>query len=133
MALSGRQKMQKNSLDHDCPLCKALEEEFDGEPWEEFDLEEDELDRDSNHVIDLLVVGQLDAAEAAACELMKKYPDAIDGLDRLARVYEAKGDFARAIQYYENAIAFTRVNAGFDEEGRDDYKQRISELKARLA
>jgi len=45
--------------------------------------EEDELTRDSNAVVDLVHEGKLDQAEAAARELLERYPEVHDGYDRL--------------------------------------------------
>ena len=118
----------------DCPLCQQLMEDIKSGRAEkvEWDLEEDELDHASNHVLDLIEAGQLAAAESAARALMKQFPEAIDGVERLAGVYEAKGDYQKAIQYLESAIAFTRVHAGFDDGVRDYFRQKICELQARM-
>ncbi|MCP4202277.1 MAG: tetratricopeptide repeat protein [bacterium] len=63
------------------------------------------MDTVSNHVVDLIHAGRLDEAEAAARDLMQRFPEAIDGLERLGHVYEARGDFKRAAQYYRQAVA----------------------------
>jgi len=51
----------------------------------------EELDNLSKSVIDLIQAGKLDEAEAQCLKLLEQYPDDVDGLDRLATVYEAKG------------------------------------------
>lgn len=66
---------------------------------------EDDLDALSNHVIDLIHASQFDEAEAAARDLMQRFPEAIDGLERLGHVYEARGDSQRAAHYYRQAVA----------------------------
>jgi tetratricopeptide (TPR) repeat protein len=70
--------------------------------------EDDGLDDASNGVVDLIHQGKLDEAEAAAHDLLRRYPDVIDGLERLAMVYEARGDRARAFEYYHRAADFIR-------------------------
>lgn len=118
----------------DCPLCQQLKEDIESGRAEvvEWDLEEDEIDHASNHVLDLIEAGQLEVAEAAARALMKQYPDDVEGLERLAGVYEAKGEYAKAAQHLESAIAFTRVHAGYDDGVRDFFRQRICELRAKM-
>lgn len=65
---------------------------------------EDDLDALSNHVVDLIHAGQFDEAETAARDLMQRFPEAIDGLERLGHVYEARGDSQRAAHYYRQAV-----------------------------
>ena len=57
---------------------------------------DDGLDDASNSVIDLIAAGRLDEAEQAAHDLLARYPEVHDGLERLAMVYAARGDRARA-------------------------------------
>jgi len=54
-----------------------------------------ELDRLSNRVVDLIEEGRLDEAEAVCHELLSRYPDQIDGTERLAEVYEDRGEKKR--------------------------------------
>jgi tetratricopeptide (TPR) repeat protein len=70
--------------------------------------EEDALTRDSNAVVDLVHEGRLDQAEAAARELLERYPEVHDGYDRLGMVYEARGDKKQAADYYRKVIEFAR-------------------------
>ncbi len=107
-----------------------------------YELEESRLDEDdlellrlenaSNEIVELIELGRLDEAEAAAKELSIEYPDQIDGIDRLAMVCEAKGEFARAIQLHEEAITFSLAHEGFDEESRSYHREKIGELNAKL-
>lgn len=90
---------------------------------------QDPIDRDSNHVVDLVNEGRLDEAELAAKQLLRKYPDFIDGSDRLAMVYEARSEHALAAQWYQRALDFAQHNGGFDEEMLQDYRDKITRLK----
>jgi len=54
-----------------------------------------ELDQLSNSVVDLINENKLDEAEAVSRELLTEYPDQIDGFNRLAMVYEARGEKER--------------------------------------
>ena len=79
----------------------------------------DDLDNLSNSVLDLVDEGRLDEAEQVCHKLMRRYPDQIDGIDRLAHVYEAKGDNKKAAEYYRKAAAFAQGMPGFDQEAID--------------
>jgi DNA-binding SARP family transcriptional activator len=80
-------------------------------------LVEDELDAASNQVIDLIDAGRLDEAEHAAQDLLVRYPDVHDGLERLAMVAAARGDRSRAAEYYRKAADFVHAHAdGYDPE-----------------
>ena len=68
--------------------------------------EDDGLDEASNRPIDLIDAGQLDEAEQAAHDLLRRYPQVHDGLERLAMVYAARGDRVRAAEYYRKAADF---------------------------
>jgi tetratricopeptide (TPR) repeat protein len=79
--------------------------------------EDDDLAETSNAVVDLIDAGRLDEAEAAARDLLLRYPDVVDGLERLGMVYQARGDRKRAADYYRQAAAFILENPdGFDGE-----------------
>ena len=84
------------------------------------------LDKLSNSVVDLIGKNKLDKAEAVSRKLLKKYPDQIDGFNRLAMVYEARGDKKKAAEYYRKAADFAKSNEGFDHELIDWY---LSEAK----
>jgi len=76
--------------------------------YPDFDDEEDDLASASNAVVDLVHAGKLDEAEQGARDLLVRFPDVHDGYDRLAMVYEARGDNKQAADYYRQAIAFIR-------------------------
>lgn len=85
------------------------------------------LDAASNAVVDLLEAGKLDEAEQAARELLKRYPQVPDGHERLASVYEARGDHRQAADCYRKVIEFIRANPDhFDPE----YEQYLVEKLA---
>lgn len=73
--------------------------------------EDDGLDDASNGVIDLIDAGQLDEAEHAARDLLARYPEVHDGLERLAMVAVARGDRLRAAEYYRQAADFVHAHA----------------------
>jgi tetratricopeptide (TPR) repeat protein len=92
-------------------------------------LHEDKLDTESNLIVDLIHQNRLDEAETAAQMLLQNYPEVHDGIERLAMVYEARGDRPRAIEMYEKSLQFTLTHEGYDEEMREYYRNKISQLK----
>ena len=89
-----------------------------------------DLDDLSNSVVDLIKAGRLDEAQTACHELLTRYPDQIDGTERLAAVYEAKGEKKLAAQYYRKAAQFAQGSPGFDQELIDWYLSKAKELEA---
>lgn len=89
----------------------------------------DQLDERSNGVLALIKRGRLDEAEAQARDLLQRYPDVIDGLSRLAAVYEAKGDKAKAVEYHRKAAVFAETNDGYDPEIAMDHREAAARLE----
>ncbi|MEW6666284.1 MAG: SEC-C metal-binding domain-containing protein [Thermodesulfobacteriota bacterium] len=89
-----------------------------------------DLDDLSNSVVDLIEAGRLDDAEAACRDLLTRHPDQIDGTERLAAVYEAKGEKKLAAEYYRKAAQFAKGSPGFDQELIDWYSSKAKELEA---
>ena len=82
--------------------------------------QENELDLASNAVIALIRAGRLDEAERAAHSLLKDFPEAHDGYDRLGRVQQARGNIKAAVEYYRKAAAcFTDRSPDMKELYRD--------------
>ena len=75
-----------------------------------------ELDQLSNSVVDLIKQNRWDEAEAVSRKLLTDYPDQVDGLNRLAMVYEARGEKNKAAGYYRKAADFAESNPGFDKQ-----------------
>ena len=91
--------------------------------------DEDHLCRDSNRVVDLIHEGLLDEAEEGAKQLLVDYPEVHDGFDRLAMIYEKRGDYAQAIEMYQKALDFTIGEDNcYDEEIRYFFRGKITML-----
>ena len=71
--------------------------------------EAQELDAASNAVLDLIEAGRLDKAEQAARKLVEEYPEVPDGHERLAMVYEARGERAKAAEHYRACLQQVRA------------------------
>jgi tetratricopeptide (TPR) repeat protein len=93
---------------------------------EEEDAYEDELDAASNAVVRLVRADRLDEAEAAARDLLVRFPDVHDGWDRLGMVHEARGDRRQAADCYRKVIDFIRQHP-------DGYEAGMVEQFTRLA
>ncbi len=68
----------------------------------------EELGQLSNRVPDLLDEGRLDEAEKVCHDLLHRFPDAVDGIERLGHVHEVRGDLTTAAAHYRKAAAFIR-------------------------
>lgn len=89
----------------------------------------DNLDDDSNAVVDLIRAGKLDEAEKAARELLVRYPAVIDGHERLGSVFEARGDRKQAAAHYRDALDFIASHPeGFEDASVAYYRERLREL-----
>ncbi len=76
----------------------------------------EELERLSNGVLDLIDQRRLDEAEKLCQELLHRFPDASDGIERLGHVYEVRGDPKTAAAHYRKAAAFIREGGESDDE-----------------
>lgn len=95
------------------------------------DAEEDELTVLSNAAVDLVRVGKLDEAEAAAHDLLDRFPDVHDGWDRLGMVHEARGENGHAADCYRKAIEVIRQHPDdYDPEFETVYTKLIDRITA---
>jgi len=100
-------------------------------PPEQFEEELVELDALSNRVRDLIRAGGLEEAERVSRDLLRRFPDQMDGLEGLARVYEARGEAAAAAEHYRKAALFAERGEGYDPELIADLRRRARELDDR--
>jgi predicted TPR repeat methyltransferase len=66
-------------------------------------------DAAKNAVVQLVAAARLDEAEAAARDLLLRFPDVHDGWDRLGMVHEARGDSRQAADCYRKVPAKSHV------------------------
>jgi len=93
---------------------------------DEADVYEDELDAASNAVVRLVNVGKLDEAEAAARDLLARFPYVHDGWDRLGMVHEARGNLREAATCYRKVADFIRQHP--DDFDADEFAARAAKL-----
>ncbi|MFH0901952.1 MAG: SEC-C metal-binding domain-containing protein [Pseudomonadota bacterium] len=92
--------------------------------------DDDGLDEASNRVVHLVHEGKLDEAERAARDLLANYPDVHDGLERLAMVFDARGDRKQAADYYRRTLIFMNENAdNYDQEAIDWMREKAESMK----
>jgi len=89
-----------------------------------------DLDKLSNSVVDLIEQNRLDEAEAVCRRLLAEYPDQIDGLNRLAWVYEPHGEKEKAAESYGKAADFAKTMPGFDQESVNWYLSQVKHIKS---
>jgi tetratricopeptide (TPR) repeat protein len=90
----------------------------------------DDIDILSNKVLDLINQGKFDEAESGCNELLSQYPDQIDGLDRMAHLFEMKGDKEKAAEYYHKAANFALKMPGYDQESIDWFLSKAAEMES---
>lgn len=102
-------------------LVESLSQELD---------QAEELTAASNGVIELIHAGKLDEAEAAAHDLLVRFPEVHDGYDRLGMVYEARGDHKRAAECYRQVIDFVRAHPDqYEPDFEDTFHRLIAKLE----
>ena len=91
--------------------------------------DEDELTLASHAVVHLVKAGKLDAAEAAARNLLMQYPEMPDGWDCLGVVHEARGENRQAADCYRKMTDIMRQHPNDHDTG---YEEEFAMLIARL-
>jgi len=95
----------------------------------EIDDELEVLTAASNAAVDLVKAGKLDEAEAAARDLLARFPQVHDGWDRLGMVYEARGENRQAADCYRKAIEIIRAQPeSYDPEFADVFVKLVDKI-----
>ncbi len=89
---------------------------------------EDDLDLLSNSVVDLINEGKFEQAEEKCIELLKNYPDVVDGFDRFAMLFEARGENQKAVEYYRKAADFMKERPGYDPSSVANALNKVEQL-----
>jgi tetratricopeptide (TPR) repeat protein len=90
--------------------------------------DEDELTTASNAAVDLVHAGKLKEAEAAARDLLARFPEVHDGWDRLGMVHEARGEKKQAADCYRKAIEIIRRQPDYDAAFADVFVKLVDKL-----
>lgn len=70
----------------------------------------DDLDELSNKANDAIRAGQWDAAKELCQRLREQHPEELDADDRMAQLYQAQKDYAKALPYAQAALDKARKN-----------------------
>ena len=93
-----------------------------------------DIDGLSNHANDLIRAGRWGQAAAVCQRLKVEFPEELDAEQRLGELYEAKGDYALALQWTQAALDKARANPDrFDPELTAYFEEVLAEVKAKLA
>ena len=90
---------------------------------------DEKIDRLADRAFDLLLADRHDEAEAVCHELMRDFPDEVEGIDLLAMVCEARGERRRALELLRRAIDIADSHPDFDAETRSLMYERQLELE----
>jgi len=93
---------------------------------------DDEINRIADRALDLLLEGRDHDAEALCLQLIRDFPDEVEGIDLLAMVCEARGERQRALELLRQAIDIADSNPDFDAEARSLMYERQLELETTL-
>jgi tetratricopeptide (TPR) repeat protein len=110
---------------------RRAKEEFKEEFLARFagEADADELTTASNAAVDLVQAGKLEEAEAAARDLIARYPEVHDGWDRLGMMYEAKGENKAAADCYRKVVEIIRERPEqYDPEFADAFVKLVEKL-----
>jgi hypothetical protein len=101
-------------------------------PFHEFcDCCIDRLNDRADEVLDVLLAGRLDEAEALCHGFIRDFPGQAEGLDLLSMIFEERGHRERALDLLRQASDIAHANDDYDDETRSLMRQRINELELR--
>ena len=75
-----------------------------------------------------LLAVRLDEAEKVCHDLLRRFPDAVDGIERLGHVHEVRADLTTAAAHYRKAAAFIRET----EMPEDEHAAWLDQLADRI-
>lgn len=89
----------------------------------------DRLNERADVVLDVLLAGRVDEAEALCHAFIRDFPGQAEGLDLLSMIFEQRGHRERALDLLRQASAIAHANDDYDGETRSLMRQRIKELE----
>lgn len=91
---------------------------------------EEKINRLADRAFDLFLADRHDAAEVLCHQLMREFPDEVEGIDILAMVCEARGERGRALDLLRQAIDIADSYPDFDPETRSMMYERQLEMES---
>ena len=101
---------------HACDVCARDDDDDD---------ELDELNDRADHILDEILDGRVDHAEA----LCHDFPDDAEGFDLLSMVFEERGQLERALSLLRKALGIADANPEYDDETRLLMRERLEDLE----
>ena len=89
----------------------------------------DELNERADHVLDELLAGHADQAEALCHDFLRDFPGQAEGIDLLSMIFEQRGHRERALELLRQASDIAHANPVYDAETRSLMRERIKELE----
>lgn len=89
----------------------------------------DELNVRADHILDELLAGRVDEAEALCHDFLRDFPAEAEGIDLLSMICEQRGQRQRALELLRQASAIAHADPGHDDETRSLMRERIRELE----
>ena len=98
-------------------------------PSSGYQLLPDPIDDLSNRANSLIRRGKLDEAQLVCRQLLQRYPNDIDGHERMSQLLEARGDRKAAADSMRQVLALALSQEGFDPESYDSMRKDIARLE----
>lgn len=89
----------------------------------------DELNERADQVVDELLAGRVDEAEALCHDFLRDFPGEAEGIDLLSMICEQRGQRERALELLRQASAIAHAKPDYDAETRSLMRERIRELE----
>jgi hypothetical protein len=89
----------------------------------------DELNERADHVVEVLLAGRVDEAEALCHDFLRDFPGQAEGIDLLSMIFEQRGQRERALGLLRQASEIAHANSTYDAETRSLMRERIRELE----
>jgi tetratricopeptide (TPR) repeat protein len=109
---------------HACDVCGRGGDDDDD------DDEIDEINERADHILDEILDGRVDDAEALCHDFIQDFPDDAEGFDLLSMVFEERGQRERALELLRRALGIADANPEYDDETRLLMRERLEELEA---
>ncbi len=84
----------------------------------------------ADHVLDELLAGRIDEAEALCQAFLRDFPGEAEGIDLLSMICEERGQRDRALDLLRQASRIAHANPDYDVEIRSLMRERHLELPA---
>ena len=90
----------------------------------------DDLNDRADHVLDELLAGHVDQAEALCQTFLRDFPAQAEGLDLLSMILEQRGQRQQALDLLRQASAIAHAHPDeYDRETRSMMRERLTELE----